>query len=264
MIVWAAPRVGKMNFISYSDCPISINGENFFATRADLAAGASISADRLMGNELDYYAPGGPLVSKVSLDYFVTGQNERVLSLTGKSPCSGSFGGINFSGAYLVDYEVKIAPYAPIIVTSSFVVYSGYDQTLEESSFYSNGISVANGAVVDLDNFNSSNLGFDNPISINYSINCERIPNYVIGREFPQDVCLGSVNKSMQVVGEGIGGLISYSGREIAEISITPNTINNISRGQTLSCSGVIRSQNLAVSKGGLVHGTIQIQENIR
>jgi hypothetical protein len=180
-------------------------------------------------------------------------------------PCSGSFGGIVFSGAYLSQYSTSIQPYRPTIVSSSFEIFSGCSQTLKKDSFTSiSGIDVANGASTDLVNFNYNNLGMDNPINISYSISCERIPNYTIGSEFPQNVALGQVEKSMTIAGENIGGLISYSGRGIAEISITPKTINNMSRGQTLVCSGFINSQGLSVDSDGLVNGQISIFENIR
>lgn len=254
-----------MNFISYSDCPISINGENFYATSATLQAKASINAGRVMGGGLESYRSTAPLVSSLSLDYYVTGSNERVLSLTGAMPCSGSFGGIAFSGAYLSQYSTSIRPYRPMVVSSSFEIFSGCSHTLKKGSFTSiSGIDVANGASTDLINFNYNNLGMDNPIDIKYSINCERTPNYTIGSEFPKSVALGQVEKNMTIAGENIGGLISYSGSGIAEISITPKTINNMSRGQTLVCAGVINSQELSVDADGLVNGNIGIFENIR
>ena len=107
-------------------------------------------------------------------------------------------------------------------------------------------------------------MGFDNPVDINYTITCERIPNYVIGEEYPADVRLGKVGKSISIIGENIGGLISYRGKEIAEVSITPKNINNISRGQTLTCLGIITAQKLTVSNGGLVKGSISVSESVR
>ena len=253
-----------MNFISYNDCPISINGENFYAVSAELSSRSAVEGSRVADGSLDKYASASPHDATISIDYFVTGQDERILFLTGNTPCSGSFGGIEFSGAYLDKYSVNIKPYKPVQISTSFRVFSGYKEALSSSSFYSTGIDVANGARSDLANFNEDNLGINNPISIDYTISCERIPNFVIGSEFPQDVILGKVKKQMTVMGENIGGLIGYSGKGIAEVSITPKTINNISRGQTLVCGGVVSSQRLSVQENGLVGGNISIEESIR
>ena len=159
---------------------------------------------------------------------------------------------------------MEIKPYSPISVSSKFIVSSGFSESLSNNSFYSTGIDVANGATSDLENFNSNNLGFDNPINISYEITCQRNESYVIGNEHPVSVNLGSVDKRMSINGENVGGLISYSGKGIAEISITPKTINNMSRGQSLVCGGVIDSQNLSVESDGLVNGSISIKEKIR
>jgi len=113
-------------------------------------------------------------------------------------------------------------------------------------------------------NINSAKMGMDNPVSIGYYISCERVANYVIGEEFPDYVTLGTINKSMSIDGENIGDLITYSGRSSASMSITPKSINNLSRGQTMECKGVIHDQNLSVSNGGVVNGSINIMESYR
>tara|TARA_R110000824_G_scaffold263400_2_gene452132 strand:+ start:4574 stop:5335 length:762 start_codon:yes stop_codon:yes gene_type:complete len=253
-----------MSFISYSDCPISINGENFYALSASISSNTQLVPNRVMGGELESYSPVGPLASKLAVDYYVTGKNEKILFLTGDVSCSGSFGGIEFSGAYMTDYSVSIMPYNPIIISSRFDIFSGHNKTLSSSSYSSTGIDVANATKVDLGNFNYDNLGFRNPIGIDFGISCERIPNYVIGSEFPQDIRLGKVTKSMGVLGENIGEIMTYEGKNTAQMSITPKTINNLSRGQTLTCSGVIQEQNISVSSNDQVNGRISIIEEVR
>jgi hypothetical protein len=255
-----------MNFITYTECPISINGENFYATRASLSSTASLHPDRVVGGSLEGYGPTGPIADSVNLDYYVSEANDSIMSLTGNLPCSGSLGGVNFSGAYLTKYSINIAPYRPIEVSVSFDVYSGFYGSLNGQSgdFNPSLIDIANGAHTDLVNFNSLKMGMDNPISIDYNIDCQRTPNYVIGEEHPRYVILGAIGKSMSIKGENIGDLISYSGRSSASMSITPKNINNLSRGQTLECEGVIHSQNLSVSAGGIVDGTISISESYK
>ena len=255
-----------MNFIKYTNCPISINGENFYATRASIASEAQLHPNRVVGGSLEGYAPTDGISDSVSLSYYVSEANDSVMSLTGSLPCYGSFGGIDFSGAYLTNYSISISPYAPIQVSAKFNIYSGFSGVLrgESGDFNSSLIDIANGAHTDLVNFDSLRLGMDNPISIDYSIDCQRTPNYVIGEEKPRYVILGPINRAMSIKGENIGDLISYSGRSSALMSITPKNINNLSRGQTLECKGMIQSQNLSVSEGGMVNGSIAISESYK
>lgn len=255
-----------MNFIRYTECPISINGENFFATSASVNSNASLHPNRVDGGGLEGYAPTSPIADSVSFEYYASGDNDSVMQMTGHSPCSGSFGGIDFSGAYLTRYEVSIAPYKPISISASFDVYSGFNGSLKGQSghFNSYPIDVANGAHTELLNFDSASMGMDNPISIGYNISCERTPNYVIGEDSPRYVTLGTINKSMNIDGENIGDLISYSGISSASMSITPKNINNLSRGQTMDCKGVIHHQKLSVSVGGVVNGSIGIMESYK
>ena len=72
------------------------------------------------------------------------------------------------------------------------------------------------------------------------------------------------INKSMNIDGENIGDLISYSGISSASMSITPKNINNLSRGQTMDCKGVIHHQKLSISVGGVVNGSIGIMESYK
>ena len=253
-----------MNYIKYTECPISINGERFFATTASLSSSAAVSPDIVEGGGLESYNPNSALTASVNFNYYVTGSNDSVMALTGDASSSGSFGGINFSGAYLSSYSISISPYVPVHISAGFSIFSGYSQVLSADPLNLDSIEIANGAKTELLNINEVNVGMDNPVDISYSINCERSPSYIIGQEHPSHVLLGKVSKEMTLRGENIGSLINYSGRDFAKISITPKTINGLSRGQSMTCGGIIREQALAVSAGGTAEGTISILERVR
>lgn len=253
-----------MKFIKYTECPISINGESFFATKAGLSSTASLTDNIVEGGSLEGYSPDGPLGAAVDFEYYVTGSNDSILSLTGNLPCSGSFGGIKFSGAYLTQYSININPYLPVLVNATFDIFSGYSSSLSSSSLESSSIDIANGAKTELLNIDSVNIGMDNPVSISHSITCERVADHTIGSEYASSVRLGAVVRNINLNGENIGALISYSGRDFAQISIAPKTINNLSRGQTIFCSGIITDQKLDVSADGTAAGAISITERIR
>ena len=253
-----------MKYIKYTECPISINGENLFAFSASLDSSASVVEQRVIDGELQGYSPTGPASDSVNVEYFATGSGDSISLLTGDVFCSGEFGGIKFSGACLTRYSFGIRPYAPISISASFNIYSGYSEELSAKSFTGSLIDVANGAQTDLLNISHASVGMDNPVSVSYSIRCERTPSYQIGNQFPDNVILGSVDKTLTLQGENIGSLISYSGKKVARIEISPKSINNISRGQSGSCSGIITSQSLAVSRNGTVNGSISITENYK
>lgn len=253
-----------MNFLKYTECPVSINGEEIFALSAKLSYTASVSPDIVQGGSLNGYSAKSPPSAALELDYYVTGLEDSLSYLTGDVSCTGEFGGIKFSGAYLSSYSVSIQPYVPVQFASSFLIYSGYNSSIESKSFSSEETDFANGAKTQTSNITQSNIGMDNPVSINYSVNCERIPSYVIGSEYPKDVRFGKITRQLSLEGEGIGEFINYSGKEVAEISISPKNIDGVSRGQSINCSGIINSQNLSVSAGGVLNGAISIMEVTR
>ena len=251
-------------YVKYNECEVKINDKNIFALNADLSAGTASYSEALYGGELGSYSSPSELQATVSFEYYVTGEIDDIRLLTGDIPCSGEFGGISFSGAYLNNYSVKIEPYLPVTFSASFSIYSGYRNVLSTGSFTSSSIDLANGAHTSTSNITYGNVGLDNPQQIDFSISCERKPNYIIGSEYPQDVRYGSVDKKLSIRGEDIGSLINFSGRDIASVNIQPRTLNNISRGQLIACSGIVKSQALNVSKNGLVNGAIEIVERVR
>lgn len=251
-------------YVKYNECIVSINEEKIFALNASLSSNSSTKANVVYGGDVETYQAPSELSASVSFEYYVTGESDVISNLTGDISCTGSFGGINFSGAYLTNYSINIEPYMPVTFKADFNIYSGYQDLLSTGQFGSGKLNLANGAHTSLTNINYTNLGMDNPQRIDYTVTSERFPNYVIGEEFPQDVRLGSVVKEISMNGEDIGKVINFSGQDFAQIEMQPETNNNLSRGQLITCNGIIKNQNLSVSKGGLVNGNIEIFEVIR
>lgn len=253
-----------MKYIRHQECEIEINEEKFFAKSANLSSSSNLDSNRTYGGELRPYLATSPVSATVGFDYYLTGKNDSIAFLTGNIPCSGRFCGIEFSGAYLTNYAIEIRPYKPVSFSASFDIYSGFSQETKTGSFKSDPIKVANGAYTELNNFNKNNIGMDFPQEISYSVQCERVPNYVIGQEHPMDVRLGKINKEISIKGENIGSVINYSGRDFAKIIISPKNIDYAARGQELNCEGMIQSQNLDISSNGLLNGSVSIIENVR
>lgn len=253
-----------MKYIRHQECEIEINGEKFFAKSASLSTSTSVEAVRTYGGELRNYLASSAAESSVSFSYYLTGEKDPIGFLTGGLSCSGRFCGIEFSGAYLTSYSIDIAPYRPVEFSADFNIYSGFNQETSTGSFKTDPVTFANGAYTELNNFNKKNIGLEFPTNINYSVQCERVPNYVIGQEYPQDVRHGAVSKAVSIRGENIGSVITYSGKDFAKVSISPKTIDYAARGQTIECEGIIKSQDLDISSKGLMEGNIEIIESQR
>ena len=152
-----------------------------------------------------------------------------------------------------------------MVFNASFSLFSGYDENLvSPDSFSGKALDLANGAHTQTNNINLINVGIDYPVSINYSVGCQMIPSYKIGSEFPCEVRYGKVEKSLSIDGEGIGSFINFSGKNIASINVTPTSMNGLRKGDVIQCEGVIHSQNLSISKGDIMDGSISIKERIR
>ena len=253
-----------MKYIRHQECIIEINGEKFFAKSASLSASSSAVPKRTYGGELRNYLADSALDASVDCSYYLTGQDDPIEFLTGDHSCSGQFCGIQFSGAYLSDYSINISPYKPVEFAATFKIYSGFQQETSTGSFKTDPVEFANGAYTELINFNKNNIGLDFPTDISYSISCERMPNYVIGHEYPQGVRHGKVTKNISVRGENVGAVMKYSGQDFAKISISPKTIDYASRGRTIECEGIINNQNLSISSKGLMQGNIDVTESVR
>lgn len=252
-------------YIKYNECLVEINGKKMLGLSADLNADTSLVPSKpIEVNSVDYRA-NAALSASLNVSYYVTGLEDHISSLTGDHSCSGSFGGIKFSGAYLNKYSVDVEPYVPVVFSANFSIFSGYDESsITPDSFSGNALEFANGAYTDINNIDSINVGIDYPVSINYSVDCERVPSYEIGSEFACGVRYGTVTKSLSIDGENIGSFIDFSGKNIAKVSLTPKSMNNSRRGEIIECEGVIYSQNLSVSKGDVLGGSISITERVR
>jgi len=253
-----------MKYIRHQECEIQINGEKFFAKDASLSTSTSIEAKRVYGGELRNYLASSAESANVQFSYYLTGKEDSIGFLTGNNSCSGSFCGINFSGAYLTNYGIEIAPYKPVQFSASFDIYSGFESETKTGSFTTDPVKFANGAYTELLNFNKNNIGLDFPTNISYSVECERKPSYVIGQQYPQDVVQGKVSRMISINGENIGKVIDYSGRDFAKVSISPKTMDYAARGRTIECEGIITSQNLSISTKGLMNGSIEVMESMR
>lgn len=274
-----------MSYIGYEKCIVEINGEKVFAINASISAASNSQENITYGGEMRGrvprffnqpgdegntlvrdYAAEAPLESSLSLRYYITGEEDPIASLTGEASCQGKFGGISFSGAYLTSYAMRMEPYKPIIHSADFRIFSGFKNQLKEESFgdQTDQIDLSNGSYSELSNFNQQNIGMKFINSVDYYISCERLPSYVVGEEFPEYVIQGKILKSLRVEGENIGDVITYTGKKITKLEISPKTIGKEARGKDLFCSGVLVYQNVNVSKNDFLAGGVEVIESVK
>jgi len=252
-----------MSYIKYNEFVVEINNQKVFAIEASMANAANTQSSKIYGGGFREYSASSQIDSTMNIQYYTTGETDLIAELTGNKPCSGSFGGINFSGAYLTNYEIDMSPYKPVLCNASFTMYSGFDGSVKTGAFEEDPGKLANAAYAELINFNKKSIGLEFPKSINYSVMCERTASYKIGSEFPRYVTLTAMSKRLKVEGENIGNLIRFSGEKTASINISPRNIDYEARGKTLECIGIIKNQNLTMSKDSILNGSIEVQEMV-
>lgn len=250
-----------MSYIKYNECVVQVNDQKVFAVEASISNVSNIATSRIYGGGFREYSASNQIDATMNIQYYTTGKNDFIAELTGNNSCSGSFGGIEFSGAYLNNYQINMEPYKPVTHTASFTMYSGFNGLVKTGSFEEDPGDLANSAYTELINFNKNSIGIDFPKSINYSINCTRVPSYIIGSEFPRYVTLTSISKKMRIEGENIGDLIKFTGKKSAYLSISPRNIDYEARGKELSCLGMIKNQNLGMAKNSVLNGDIEVEE---
>lgn len=138
-------------------------------------------------------------------------------------------------------------------------------------------LSTHNHVMTDVSGVNRASYGVQHPVSINFSEQFERQPIYVVGRRHPVEVNLGSVNRELTIQGEDIGKVISFQGHDkgsdgagtTAKVSIALRTIGTENQpgaecGRRLEISGVVDSQDISVSAGGFMEGSVTIKQSVR
>lgn len=134
-----------------------------------------------------------------------------------------------------------------------------------------------NHVMTELDGLHRGSYGVQHPISVSFSEQYERLPVYVVGKRHPVEVNLGSVNRELSIQGEDIGKVISFQGHDKgsqgagtkAKVAIKLRRIGTENEagtemGRTLEISGVVDTQDISVSAGGFMEGSVTIKQSVR
>ena len=106
-----------------------------------------------------------------------------------------------------------------------------------------------------------TDLGINHKVSFDYSVTCDRKPVVFVEDENPSRVTKENVRINLSVGGEDIGDAIAITGKYAAvEIQVLEAYGNNDPMAK-FGCSGQIFSQNLTMSEGGYMDGSISLSQ---
>ena len=271
--------VGVTNLIAANTCEISFE--------------AAVEPNKFLGRQVvsDDFSTSGPKRSTISVSYMpLVGTNvyssvqEASLApffMTGDSVSGRSLrvGNFLFNQCYLDTLSVQLQAYQPIRATFQL---TSYDTVLLENDVF-DGLSGNVSPLVDSSSgsylsclhalsTNVSGQSVSLPesktdISVNYQ--CGRTAVYDIGSLTPRTVLLQNVTRSTSVNGENVGAILGISGSS-AVLNLRFGEFGKLINGVFdpdvdtklhIGITGRINSQNLSMSPGRTMDGSINIQE---
>lgn len=255
-------------FIKYEKALLKIADTNIFAESAELSVQASLTPVTNITGSVIRYAPNGPVQGTLTFSHYCTGSFHDFLDPTSAvehtgEPLAGSLAGFSFSSGYMKSLSFSVAPYAPILFKSSMDIYGELQlNDSEDLEYADNTLRNQTGIGHGLRSYLAgTDLKINQKVSFNYSASCTRTPVVTVGNELPYRVAKRDVRINMDVAGEDIGDAVSITGNYAgSEIQVLDAYGNNTPIA-TFGCTGQIYSQNLSVSEGGYIDGTISLSQ---
>ena len=186
--------------------------------------------------------------------------------LTGTSGTNLTIGGSIFSGCYLDQLSIDIAPLQPAKMSASFTCISpptglpmiegttASNLPIHDRTAYGHFAVVSGGA-------NYSSGAYSN---ISYSLDFKRTYSYAVSKRIPNAVFLDEVTKKLQIKATNISTFINESGasssfsidlkNQYGELILPSGTLSTSSR-------GLVSAQNLSVSPPNILMADVTIDE---
>jgi hypothetical protein len=265
-----------MAAVKYSDIPVTItvNGTGWKtpASNVTIQYQNDLEVSRILAaNQNNNFRIGGPLASKVSLQFAACNaagyeSTSGILNvMTGTTSGNITIGGNTFSGCYLNSLSMDIQPFVPVVMSVEFnvmnmptgVSFSGTNALFTDSlnGYLSHGhnVTITNG----------TNLSDSSRDSVSYKVTCNRTPVYEIGSINAPRVFLDGVEKEISIRSTNVGKFINYSGYGDI-ITIDPkNDLGSsiINGGVSMSANSKVLSQNLSAQEGDILAGEVTLRE---
>ena len=299
----------------YYQLPVTIqtnpSGEkhHFASSSASISLSPKLEENKNLSSAPNqHFKIGGNLDAKININFFATtsvfsGVNytatEQLLSvLTGDVTSVIQIGNSRFSGCYLENLSMEIAPFMPTMMSADFIclntntspgllgdaevslppgdaiyyanlaalygedilVYLNGSPALPENGMYYGHHAVVSGG----------NLLTNTRESLSYKINCTRSPVYTIGSVDATNCFLDSVSKEISIKSDNVAQFINYSGSANNPNKETLITVNLLTPNQiplvppiSFSHNARIVSQNLSINAGDVLGGQVTLREII-
>jgi len=238
-----------------------------YATSLSASNTTSLKRVRRIGQQMDYYIQTGPKNSSISANVLlVSGEINKIINLTGDS-VTGSLIKVpdyQFNKCYLKSFSASFEPWK---VASAALQFDSYGLATG-SGIYSYAEQQAGTGSILLSPLRATTIQFTapnfshTPISqyenISFDIQVDRVPNFVIGSEYPEKVSVSKITKSLQVNGLcNADWLADYQPNTTVTCTIT------MSDATVFSVAGVLSNQTFSVDSNGVAKGGLQIIEEM-
>jgi hypothetical protein len=218
----------------------------------------------------DQFSYASPLGIDISVDFYIDYFNrdsfEKVINSAGKDYIYLKIGRNEYK-VYLNSLSIAADPFVLVKATANFSSYETRGNN--EGILTGSNITISNlvtealcfGDTCSL--IGETQFFIDNPKSVNYSIECSRTPNYILGSPNPNNVFLNSVIKKLSFKSDQLSNFINaegellttvmalvfkdHKGRKISQLSVRP--------------SSKILNQSYAVDDGGLLNTEFLVTE---
>jgi len=237
-----------------------------YATSLSASNTTSLKRIRRIGQEMDYYIQTGPKSSSISANVLlVSGEINKIINLTGDS-VTGSLIKVpdyQFNKCYLKSFSASFEPWKVASAALQFDSYglangTGVYAYTEQQASSEVLLSPLRATTVQFTAPNFSSTPISQYENISFDIQVDRVPNFVIGSEYPEKVSVSKITKSLQVNGlSNANWLSDYQPNTTVTCTIT------MSDATVFSVAGVLSNQSLSVDSNGVAKGGLQITEEM-
>ena len=252
-------------FIKYEKALLKIADTSIMAESAKLGVSASLQPVTNITGSVIRYAPTSPVKGTLSFSHYCTGVFHDFLNPltaiehTGE-PLDGSFAGMTFSSGYIKSLSFSMAPYSPILFRSELDIY-GELNALDDTGDSDNDLRNETNFSHSLRSYIvGTDVKINKKVSFDYSVSTERNPVVTVGNELPSRVTKENVRINLSIAGEDVGDAIKSTGN-YAELNVKVLDTYGTSPLATFGCSGQIFNQDLSVTEGGYIDGTIGVSQ---
>ena len=252
-------------FIKYENALLKIADTNIMAESAELGVEAALQPVTNITGSVIRYAPTAPVKGTLAFSHYCTGAFHPFLDPlsaiehTGE-PLDGSLAGMTFSSGYIKSLSFSVAPYSPILFRSELDIY-GELNVLDDEGDSDNNLRNETNVSHSLRSYIAgTDIKINKKVSFDYSVAAERNPVMTVGNDLPARVTKENVRINLSIAGEDVGDAIKSTGNH-AELTINVLDTYGSSPIASFGCSGQIFSQNLSVTEGGYIDGTISVSQ---